>query len=125
MRLGAARQVRKGRAQSISDQFPTTFGPLVEAASPDGRWFVTEREHNLYLRFAADGSLRPMTQDGHLRKTWRNTQESAQRFNVFWSADSRTIAAVQLDTRKVWHEPTPQLLEKPAAHDTRRVPTRG
>lgn len=99
----------------ISDQFPTTFGPLIEARSPDGANFITVQNDNLYVRSAATGALRPLTRDGSPRETWLNTQESAQSFNVFWAPDSRRIATLQLDTRAVWHEPLPHLLETPPA----------
>lgn len=111
--------------QLISDQFPTTFGPLMESASPDGRRFATVRDHNLYLRSAKDGELRALTSDGNLRETWRNTQESAQAFTAAWSADSRTLATLQLDTRKVWHEPLPQLLENPPRTEPVAYPRAG
>lgn len=97
--------IAKRQPRLISRQFPTTFGDLVEARSPDGRRFITVRDANLFVRSAGDDSLRALTTDGTERLTWLNTQESAQSFNVYWSADSRHIAAVQLDTRDVWHEP--------------------
>ena len=107
-----ARERRLAQPQLIDDQFPTTFGPLVEAGSPDGRSFAGVEDHNLYIR-NLDGEKRFLTVDGRPRETWRNTQESAQSFNAFWSRDSRTLATLQLDTRDVWHEPLPHLLETP------------
>jgi dipeptidyl aminopeptidase/acylaminoacyl peptidase len=89
----------------LSDQFPTTFGDLVEAASPDGQRFVTLLGDDLYLRSAADGAMTRLTRDGDPHLTWRNTQESAQSFNVKWSPDGALIAAIQLDTRRVPFEP--------------------
>ncbi len=102
-----AQQHPLDNAQQISNQFPTTFGPLMEAGSPDGKLFVTLKNHNLYIRPAGSDSLRPLTSDGHLKETWLNTQESSQSFNVFWSPESTRIATLQLDARKVWHEPVP------------------
>jgi dipeptidyl aminopeptidase/acylaminoacyl peptidase len=89
----------------LSDQFPTTFGDLVEAVSPDGRRFVTLLGDDLYLRSAADGAMTRLTRDGEPHLTWRNTQESAQSFNVKWSPDGARIAAIQLDLRRVPFEP--------------------
>ncbi len=100
-------------AQQISDQFPTTFGPLIEAESPDGKQFVTVQDHNLYLRQNGSETLLPLTTDGHLKETWLNTQESAMSFNVFWSPDSTRIATIQLDAREVWHEPVPHWMATP------------
>lgn len=89
------------KSQQISDQFPTTFGPLVEARSPDGKFYVTVKDHNLYLRADGAKDLRPLTTDGHLKETWLNTQESSMGFNVFWSPDSSRIATLQLDARSL------------------------
>ena len=102
--------IRRGEPRLISRQFPTTFGDLVEARSPDGRRFVTVRDHNLQLRRSGEDDLVPLTTDGSERLTWQNTQESAQSFNVYWAPDSRHFAAVQLDTTKVWYEPLPHWL---------------
>lgn len=103
-------EIATARPRVISNQFPTTFGNLVEAASPDGRRFITVKDHNLYVRSAGNDSLHALTSDGSERMTWLNTQESAQSFNVHWSPDARHIAAVQLDTRDVWYEPLPHWL---------------
>jgi dipeptidyl-peptidase-4 len=107
------RAMNASRAAVISNQFPTTYGDLVEAPSPDGRYFVTVHNDNLFLRLARDGSLRQLTSDGTSTLTWLNTEESAQSFNVFWSPDSQRIATVQLDARGVWHEPLVHWLDTP------------
>ncbi len=104
-RFGSARAPRV-----LSDQFPTTFGDLVEVASPDGQTFVTLSGDDLYLRSALNGAVRRLTHDGEPDLTWRNTQESAQSFNVKWSPDGKLIAAIQLDTRHVAFEPLPHWL---------------
>jgi YD repeat-containing protein len=101
---------RRTEPRVINHQFPTTFGDLVEARSPDGRRFVTVHDHNLALRRAGEESTTPLTTDGSERLTWLNTQESAQSFNVYWAPDSRHVAAIQLDTRDVWYEPLPHWL---------------
>ena len=108
-----ASELARHRPRVISDQFPTTFGNLVEAAAPDGKKFITVKDSNLYVRAVGENGLKQLTQDGSPRLTWFNTQESAQSFNVFWNPDSRRIAAVQLDTREVWHEPLLHLLGHP------------
>ncbi|MDJ0921680.1 MAG: alpha/beta fold hydrolase [Henriciella sp.] len=100
-------------AQMISDQFPTTFGPMFEAKSPDGTRFVTVIDHNLFVRASADGALRQLTFDGTPLKTWLNAQESAPGFNVHWSPDGNTIAATKLDLTDVPHEPVQNWLDTP------------
>jgi dipeptidyl aminopeptidase/acylaminoacyl peptidase len=106
-----ARDVQNTRARLISDQFPTTYGDLTEAPSPDGQFFITVQNNNLFVRSARGNGLRQLTSDGTPDLTWQSTEESAQSLNVYWSPDSREIAAVQLDTRGVCREPLMHWLE--------------
>ena len=101
------------RPQLISDQFPTTFGPLVEAASPDGKRFVGRRDNNVYVRDAGSVAVRFVTSDGAPKHAWLDTEESAQGLNALWSPDGRRIAAVRLDSRGVAHEPVIDWLTTP------------
>ena len=105
-----ALEARNNRARLVSNQFPTTFGDLTEAGSPDGKSFITFKDDNLFLRVPPD-TLRPLTSDGAPNLSWQATEESAQTSTIFWSPDSSRIAAVQLDTRDVWHEPLMHWLE--------------
>jgi len=106
-----ARAVNQARARRISNQFPTTYGDLIEARSPDGHRFVTVQDNDLFIRLGGDDSLRRLTSASTSTLTWLNTEESAQSFNVLWSPESTRLAAVQLDTRNVWHEPLMHWLE--------------
>lgn len=99
------------RARVISDQLPQTYGDLVEAMSPDGRSFITQRDSNLWLR-NVEGGERQLTFDGSLDLIWGGTEESAQQFNVHWSPDGRKIATVQLDNRNVPHEPLAHYVDR-------------
>jgi dipeptidyl aminopeptidase/acylaminoacyl peptidase len=120
-----AHDVQNTRQRLISDQFPTTYGDLTEACSPDGRSFITVQNNNLFARSSLDGSLRQLTQDGKTDLTWLSTEESAQSLNVFWSPDSLRIAAVQLDTRGVWREPLMHWLEPHSRADLAVFPRAG
>jgi dipeptidyl-peptidase-4 len=114
-----ALEVRNSRPRLVSNQFPTTFGDLTETRSPDGKSFVTIENHNLFLRSPPADTLRPLTNDGSPNLSWQATEESAQTSTIFWSPDSSRIAAVQLDTREVWHEPLVHWLEAhPRAEQT-------
>lgn len=107
-------QQRNRQPRIISDQLPTTFGNLVEVRSPDAKHFITLVDHDLALR-DLEGTSRQLTRDGTPLRTWRNTEESGQSFNIFWAPDNRRIAAVRLDISNVPHEPV--------LHWLTRVPT--
>ena len=99
------RAIDTDRPQLISDQFPTTFGPLREAASPDGRSFVGVRNDNIYVRRAGASDVHMLTDDGTPERSWLGTEESAQGLNALWSPGGDRIAAVRLDSGGVAHEP--------------------
>jgi len=121
-RAAAARQERP---RLISDQFPTTFGHLVERASPDGKWFATRLGDQLALRAFGSDTVRPLTQDGTPLDRWLDTEESAQGLNILWSDDSRLIAAVRLDSSGVAHEPLLRPLVTPPQVDRVAYPRAG
>jgi dipeptidyl aminopeptidase/acylaminoacyl peptidase len=89
----------------ISDQFPTTFGPLMEGVSPDGQQFIGRRDDNIVIRDAKSGTVRALTTDGAPRYSWLDTEESSEGLNAAWSPDGTRIAAVRLDSRSVHYEP--------------------
>lgn len=84
------RLVRKGFEQGSPD--------IMEILSPDGRWFVTEKDHNIWLRATADGRAEPLTTDGVEDCEW--DMEGAQ-----WSPDSLWLAARKVDYHSVLHVP--------------------
>jgi dipeptidyl aminopeptidase/acylaminoacyl peptidase len=81
-----ARLVRRG--------YPTTGPDLYELRSPDGRWFATELEENLWLRSTQDGRLEQLTRDGAKDFGWNLT-------GAKWSPDGLRIAALKVDQREM------------------------
>lgn len=56
-------------------------------SSPDGKWTVFLKEHNLYLRQRADGKEFALTQDGKPEDTYSE--------RVFWSPDSKKLVSMR------------------------------
>ncbi|WP_315727759.1 S9 family peptidase [Sphingosinicella rhizophila] len=112
------------RAQLISDQFPTTFGPLMEAASPRGDMFAGVKDHNIYVRNRT-GERRFLTDDGVAEHGWLDTEESAQGLNASWSPDGTRLAAVRLDSRHVAREPLVRWLDRAPRIDHAVYPRAG
>lgn len=54
--------------------------------SPDGKWKVVHKDHNLLLVNKSDNSEKPLTTDGTADKHYES--------GVFWSADSRRVVAL-------------------------------
>ena len=69
-----------------------------EIASPDGRWLLTEKDHDLWLRSTYDGIEHRLTADGEERFAW---DFSLSR----WSPDSRSLVAAKLDRRGLVYSP--------------------
>lgn len=113
------------RPRLISSQFPTTFGPLLEVQSPDGRRFIGRREHNIVVRDADGGAERLLTSDGVPRLSWLDTEESSPGLNAAWSPDGSRIAAVRLDSRDVAHEPVLRWLTRAPTVDFIAYPRAG
>jgi dipeptidyl aminopeptidase/acylaminoacyl peptidase len=65
-----------------------------ESPSPNGRYMVGETEHNLTLRWTADGRSQPLTQDGTREQPWDVEC-------VRWAPDSSRFVATHLDNRGV------------------------
>ncbi len=78
--------VRKGIMAGVPD--------VMEILSPDGRWFLGAKDHNLYLRSTYDGRSEPLTTDGIKDYEW--DVEGAK-----WSPDSFKVAVLKIDMRKV------------------------
>jgi dipeptidyl aminopeptidase/acylaminoacyl peptidase len=87
-------------------------GPVLP--SPDGRWEIFAREHDLYLRDTASGQERRLTEDGEpdyaygaLSGTIWSGEVSMPRagfdwpVQALWSPDSRFVATVRVDKRRV------------------------
>lgn len=69
-----------------------------EVASPDGRWSVTTKEHNLWLRSGSDDHRSPLTDDGIADFSWMVPSWGDL---GWWSPDGLKLAAKKKDTRQV------------------------
>ncbi len=102
----------------VRESFPETDPDVYEIPSPDGRWFLGEKEHNLYLRSTFDGREEPLTTDGKKDQAW---EVASGRLNLVvgeaqWSPDSRKVIAFWSDNRGVpwfpivhWLKPTEEV----------------
>lgn len=84
-----------------------------ELLSPDGRWALFTREHNLWVREVATGERRQLTRDGTARNAYAGHPEqstnhvSMQRLGMpiapvaAWSPDSRKVLVHRIDERRV------------------------
>lgn len=95
----------RGQARVIRSQFPTTFSPLIERLSPDGRWALTLDGDQLALRSVADDGIERLTEDGVPGWSFDASSESFDTLHACWSPDGRFIAAARLDTRHVYKIP--------------------
>lgn len=84
-----------------------------EAPSPDGRWFVSIKDHNIWLRSSYDDSSVPVTTDGIKDYEW-SVAGSGDR--SWWSLDSLKLAVKKVDSSKVpkipivhWLKPTEEV----------------
>ncbi len=80
--------------------------PVMEVPSPDGRWFVTHKDHNLWLRSGRDGRLLQLTRDGVARDEWIvGGWWGIRPSTAKWSPDGLRLAAMKIDTRRVRVQP--------------------
>jgi dipeptidyl-peptidase 4 len=86
---------------------------LGDSVSPDGRWSVSVRDHNLIVRERATGEERPLTDDGVASHGYGSQPDiSNSRFTfelvgarlppaVAWSPDSRRLLTHRIDQRSL------------------------
>ena len=74
------------------------YPDLYEVRSPDGKWFVGLRDHNLWLRSADDGHLVQLTTNGVENYEWGSLPWV---FAPAWSPDSLKLAVTRRDFRDV------------------------
>lgn len=91
---------------------PTPPAPN-ELLSPDGKWALFTKDHNLWVRDVASGAVRPLTTDGAARNAYAGHPEqntnfvSMQRVGMplppvaLWSPDSRRVLVHRIDERRV------------------------
>ncbi len=103
------------------------------AVSPNGKKAVFVRDYNLWLRDLGSGAERPLTTDGERYYHYAGTttvigrQESIT-LEAIWSADSKRVFTIALDTREVLpgpplveHVPTDGSLRPKLIREDRRV----
>ena len=78
----------------MRDGFTSGASAVMEAPSPDGKWFASDDERDLYLRSSADGRKRRLTSDGEEDLAW-----SCQ--GASWSPDSTRLAVSRANTQGV------------------------
>jgi dipeptidyl-peptidase-4 len=81
------------------------------ATSPDQRWAVAVKEHNLFLRDLSTGTVLPLTRDGGPGIDYatplpslgmmveQGTEDVKQPAAVFWSPDSSKFVTYRIDSR--------------------------
>ena len=77
--------------------------PILEIASPDGSWFLHEKDHNIWLRSAYDGRMLPFTEDGVEDYEWTLTlpPHLVPVPDARWSPNGIKVAIGRVDSRKV------------------------
>ncbi|MFD1541961.1 S9 family peptidase [Nonomuraea guangzhouensis] len=109
---------------------PERPGPL-DVRSPDGKWVVTRRGYDLWLRSSETGEERPLTTDGRADRTY-GAQPDSLSYGVLmrklglpslpplvaWSPDSRRLVTHRLDQSGV---PLSHLVESAPAGGGRPV----
>jgi dipeptidyl-peptidase 4 len=92
---------------------PSSAGKPDEAVSPDGKWAAYLKDHNLWIRQTAGGSVFALTTDGiehydyasepgsnrHVISDGRHRESTPPQ--VIWSPDSEHIVTYRLDERDV------------------------
>jgi len=84
--------------QLVRKAFATGSPDVLELLSPDKRWFILERDHNLWLRSTYDGRPERFTTDGSEDFRWEMD-------NAKWSNNSLLVAVRKVDRRQVLRMP--------------------
>jgi dipeptidyl aminopeptidase/acylaminoacyl peptidase len=95
------------------------FRDLYEVQSPDGKWFVGRKDHNLYLRSPHEDGITWLTTDGIENYAWGDQRAS---FRTVWSPDSLKLAVVRADYRNVPRIPIVRYLKHTEEVDWVRYP---
>jgi dipeptidyl aminopeptidase/acylaminoacyl peptidase len=80
------------------------FPPVQELPSPDRRWFLLEKDCNLWLRSTFDGRIEPLTEDGTEDRLWRIKQDDMWNA-ALWSPSGAYLVAIKEDRRGVLRTP--------------------
>jgi len=88
---------RMSRAPTVSEEEKSRLAPKPgEIRSPDGRWFASIKEHNVWLRSTTDGRSVQLTTDGVKDYSWGFRERPGE-----WSPDSRQLAVKKADWSRV------------------------
>ena len=82
----APRVVRQG--------FTSGAPAVMEVPSPDGRWLLTEKDDDLWIRASFDGREQPVMEDGEEDYAW-----SVQ--GAMWAPDGARAAVMKVDARRM------------------------
>jgi len=78
------------------------YRPMMEIPSPDGKWFLHEKDHNIWLRSSYDGRLVQLTEDGIEDYGWSLTLPPFGMMpGAKWSPNSLKVSLAKIDTRKM------------------------
>ena len=83
--------------------FATTGHYGSEVLSPDGLWFATLKDHNVWLRSVKDGTMIQLTTDGaegHAYALWPDYYLSEANHFALWAPDSSKLVVKKIDYRK-------------------------
>ncbi len=97
--------------RQVRSRFPSILPALYEVPSPDRDRFINLKDHNLWLRSAADDQLRQLTGDGVEGFAW-DTNAWIGRPWSHWSPDGTLIAATKYDLSGVHMVPVVDWLQR-------------
>ena len=93
-------------SEGLCEEVVPASSTVEEVVSPDGKFLIFGKEHNLWLRNLQNGDEKPLTTDG--KEDYAYGEPAAawgfaltNELQVLWSPDSQRIFAIQRDTRKI------------------------
>ncbi len=79
-----------------------SYPPMMEIPSPDGKWFLHEKDHNIWLRSSYDGRKVQLTEDGIEDYVWSLTLPPFGMIpGGIWSPNGLKVSLAKIDTRKM------------------------
>ncbi len=102
---GEAEAAERARPRVVREGFTSGAPPVMEVPSPDGRWLLTEKDDDLWLRATFDGRDQPVLEDGEEDYAW--SVEGAM-----WAPDGARVAAMKVDSRRMERVPVVHWLKQ-------------
>lgn len=93
-----AESTARAAPRVVREGFTSGAPAVMEVPSPDGRWLLTEKDNDLWLRATFDGRDHPVMEDGEEGYAW--SVEGAR-----WAPDGARVAAMKVDTRRMERVP--------------------